>query len=94
MAEQSHFTDTWSLTSHDLAAELPGLAAQLRREGFEVFRVMYNLTDWPNTPRRSTVGGRTIRLGGFRYQPHGLLTVIDGSGRGRRYVHTMAPSRP
>lgn len=83
MAEQSHPNDSWLPTSHDLAAELPALVARLHQEGFEVFRVMYNLAEWPDTPRRVSIDGRTVRLGGFRYQPHNLLTVIDGSGCGR-----------
>jgi hypothetical protein len=54
---------------------------------------MFNLDDWPDTPRRVIFMGRILKLGGFRSQPKSFVTVVDSSGWNRRDV-PFAPTGP
>lgn len=76
----------WSPSSRDLIAELPGLLDRLRDDGFDAYRVSFNLADWDPTPRRTTIGGRAVRLGGFTVQRPDTITVVDWAGEDRRTV--------
>ena len=57
----------WWPRSDDLAAELPELLAQMSTAGYQVRRVAYNLDAWDPAPRRLTVAGRVVRLGGTTF---------------------------
>jgi len=69
----------WWPQSRDLSAELPALLAVLAVRLGHVQRVSYNLTDWDTEPRRSTVDGRPVRLGGFHFQHTHTVDVIGAN---------------
>jgi len=71
----------WWPRSLDLSTELRPLVTAMWSAGYEVFRVIYNLTAWDAAPRKMRVAGRLIKLGGYRGQDAGLLTLLDVSGR-------------
>jgi uncharacterized protein DUF5994 len=58
----------WWPRSRDLADQLPALLIELWDRLGGVERVSYNLTAWPGAPRRISVDGRLVRLGGYRTQ--------------------------
>jgi hypothetical protein len=66
----------WWPASRDLAAEFPDVVAALATQWGPVERVSYNLDVWQAVPRRIRVGGRVVRMGGFRSQAPDLLKVI------------------
>ncbi len=66
----------WWPRSRDLSAELPALLAVLAVRLGRVHRVSYNLTDWTAAPRRITVDGQPVRLGGFHSQHTHTVDVI------------------
>lgn len=70
----------WWPHSRDLTAELPPLLAAIEAAGYEpIRRVTYNLTAWDRPPRRLMVGGRLVKLGGFRTQDSALVTLSGKS---------------
>ena len=73
----------WTPATRMLTTELPDLVSRMSKDGFEVYRVMFNPADWDDTPARTQVDGRTIKLGWFRSQDRDVITVVDGSGRNR-----------
>lgn len=77
-----HVDGAWWPHSDDLARELPDLLAVLSVRLGAVDRVMYNLAEWPNTQARILVGGRPVRLDGYRRQPANTIEVL-GIGRAR-----------
>jgi hypothetical protein len=70
----------WWPRSQDLCAELPALLAELALRVGRVQRVSYHLTDWDVAPRRLTIDGRSIRLGGFHSQHAHTADVIGLNG--------------
>ncbi|HET9140378.1 DUF5994 family protein [Actinophytocola sp.] len=66
----------WWPRSRDLSAELPALLAVLAIRLGRVLRVSYNLTGWDAAPRRITVDGQPVRLGGFHSQANDTMDVI------------------
>ena len=56
---------------------------QLRGDGFDVYRVIYNPHDRHDTPRRAEIAGGVVKLGSLRSQDSGVITLVDGSGRNR-----------
>jgi Family of unknown function (DUF5994) len=72
----------WWPRSRDLADQLPDLLIELWDRLGGVVRVSYNLTAWPGAPRRMSVAGQLVRLGGYRRQDP--LTIDLVSGRGGR----------
>ena len=70
----------WWPRSRDLSAELPALLAVLAVRLGRVPRVSFNLTDWDAAPRRITVAGSPVRLGGFHTQRPDTVDVIGPDG--------------
>jgi len=70
----------WWPRSLDLSAELPPLLTAMWSAGCDVFRIMYNLTAWDPAPRRLTVSGRQVKLGGYRLQDKAAISLVDSGG--------------
>jgi hypothetical protein len=70
----------WWPRSRDLSAELPALLAVLAVRLGRVHRVSFNSTDWDAAPRRITVDGQPVRLGGFDSQHANTVDVIGPDG--------------
>ncbi|MEU1956774.1 DUF5994 family protein [Nocardia rhamnosiphila] len=66
----------WWPRTTDLVAELPDLAALLGRRAGSIDRIMYNMDAWQPAPRRTMIGGRSIRLDGYRHLPTHTLCVL------------------
>jgi hypothetical protein len=80
-APTSGYVDgAWWPRSRDLSAELPALLAVLAVRLGRTVRVSYNLTAWDAAPRRVTVDGRQVRLGGFHFQHSHTVDVIGPTG--------------
>ena len=80
-APQSGYVDgAWWPRSDDLTAELPDLLAVLSVRLGRIDRVIYNLNEW-EAPAKLALGGRTVRLDGYRRQPINTVEVLglDGS---------------
>jgi hypothetical protein len=75
-----HVDGAWWPQTDDLATELPDLLAVLSVRLGTIDRVMYNLAEWAQLPRRLTTAGRAVRLDGYRLQPANTLQVL-GLGR-------------
>ncbi len=74
----------WWPRSTDLAAEVGPLVSDAGALGLRVARLLYQLDEWPPAPpRRLLVGGTQVKLSGYRYQPKGMITLIDGAGQAR-----------
>jgi hypothetical protein len=71
------FDGTWWPRTRNLVDELPSLIAALRKHGMPVARVAYHLDSWDAAPRRLTIEGQRIRLGGFRYIDPDQLSTTD-----------------
>lgn len=65
----------WPHTS-DLVAELSNLEALLGRRAGSLDRIMYNMDAWQPAPRRTMIGGRSVRLDGYRHLPTHTLCVL------------------
>jgi hypothetical protein len=70
----------WWPRSLDLAVELPPLLTAMWAAGYDVFRVMYNLTAWDPAPGRLTVSGRRVKLGGYRLQDKASISLVGDGG--------------
>lgn len=81
----------WWPRSRDLAAELPTLLAGLAERLGQIRRVSYNLAEWDAVGRRLEVGGRLVRLGGFRFQVADTVDVIDAD-QGRITLLVVPPA--
>ena len=81
----------WWPHSRDLTVELPGLLDGLRTADREIVRISFSIDFWGTPPRRLTVDGRTIKLGGFHAQDPLLITLIDLWGRKRIEVLVLDP---
>jgi uncharacterized protein DUF5994 len=71
----------WWPRSRDLPAELPALLAVLAVRLGPVENVSYNLDAWGPAPRRITVDGRPVRLGGYRSQHPATIDVLSAAHR-------------
>jgi len=80
----------WWPRSNDLTKELPDLLAVLSVRLGAIDRVMYNLTEWANVPRRVLFGGRAVRLDGYSRQPANILEVL-GIGREKILLLVVPP---
>lgn len=65
----------WWPHSDDLATELPDLLAVLSVRLGPIDRVIYNLTEWAEAPKKLPIGGRVVRLGGYYRQPANTIEV-------------------
>jgi uncharacterized protein DUF5994 len=71
----------WWPRSRDLPAELPTLLAVLAVRLGRVESVSYNLDAWGPAPRRITLGGRLVRLAGYRSQHPDTIDVLSAGHR-------------
>src|SRR5690348_15684128 len=85
-----HVDGAWWPQSDDLAAELPDLLAVLSVRLGVIDRVLYNLAEWAQMPKRLTTGGRAVRLDGYRLQPANTLQVV-GLGREKILLLVVPP---
>jgi hypothetical protein len=81
----------WWPRSLDLSEELPPLLTAMWSAGHDVFRIVYNLTAWDAAPRRLTVSGRRVKLGGFRLQDKASISLVDSGGRTRIDLVVVPP---
>jgi hypothetical protein len=85
-----HVDGAWWPRTDDLTTELPDLLAVLSVRLGAVDRVLYNLAEWAQMPKRLTTGGRVVRLDGYRLQPANTLQVI-GVGREKILLLVVPP---
>jgi len=85
-----HVDGAWWPRTDDLRAELPDLLAVLSVRLGAVDRVLYNLAEWAQMPKRLTTGGRAVRLDGYRLQPANTLQVL-GLGREKILLLVVPP---
>ncbi|MFI1917263.1 DUF5994 family protein [Nocardia sp. NPDC020380] len=69
-------TGSWWPRSRDLAAELPGLLAEVAPSLGPIFRVVYHLDEWDAAPRKLEFGGRRVRLDGYRNMAMHTVDVL------------------
>jgi hypothetical protein len=75
-----HVDAAWWPRSRDLEAELPGLLDVLWSAAREVDRVSYPIGSWLPVPRRLSIEGRRVRLGGFAHQDPSMISLRDAWG--------------
>ncbi|MFG1934695.1 DUF5994 family protein [Mycobacterium sp. NPDC048908] len=85
-----HVDGAWWPRTDDLTAELPDLLAVLSVRLGAVDRVLHNLSEWAQMPKRLTTGGRAVRLDGYRRQPANTLQVL-GLGREKILLLVVPP---
>ncbi|WP_208719850.1 DUF5994 family protein [Amycolatopsis circi] len=85
-ARRSKVDGGWWPRSAELAKELPSLAHCLEQRVGLVTRVGYHLEAWGLAEREVRLGGRTVRLEGFRSTDPDMITVI---GTDSRWVHLL-----
>ncbi|MDJ0489709.1 DUF5994 family protein [Rhodococcus qingshengii] len=71
----------WWPYSTDLEAELPDLLTAVITRLGPIDRVAYDLNGWDLRPTRLPFAGRSVRLDGYRFQPHGTVYVTGVDGR-------------
>lgn len=71
----------WWPHSTDLEAELPELLTAVITRLGPIDRVAYDLNGWDSRPTRLPFAGRSVRLDGYRFQPHGTVYVTGVDGR-------------
>lgn len=90
-APASGYVDgAWWPRDDDLPTQLPDLVSVLSVRLGSVTRVAYNLDEWVKAPRKIPIGGRIIRLDGYRRQPHNTIGVLGG--RGDKIVLLVVPA--
>lgn len=85
-----HVDGAWWPRSDDLMIELPDLLAVLTVRLGAVDRVLYNLAEWAQMPKRLVTGGRAVRLDGYQRQPASTLQVL-GLGREKILLLVVPP---
>ncbi len=86
-----HVDGAWWPRGDDLAEELPDLLAVLSVRLGAIDRVLYNLSEWANAPKRLLSGARAVRLDGYHRQPASTVEVL-GLGR-EKLLLLVVPSR-
>ncbi len=66
----------WWPRTTDLIAEMADLEALLGRRAGSVDRIMYDVDAWEPAPKRTVIGGRSVRLDGYRHLPAHTLCVL------------------
>lgn len=90
-APASGYVDgAWWPHSGNLPQELPDLLSVLSVRLGSVARVMYNLAEWAEAPRKIVVTDQVVRLDGYHSQPANTIAVLDG--RGDRIVLLVVPA--
>jgi uncharacterized protein DUF5994 len=85
-----HVDGAWWPRTDDLITELPDLLAVLSVRLGTIDRVLYNLAEWAQMPKRLTTGGRAVRLDGYRLQPANTVQVM-GLGRDKMLLLVVPP---
>lgn len=80
----------WWPTSNDLLTELPDLLAVLSVRLGPISHVAYQLGEWATAPLKTVLGGRVVRLAGYRRQPRNTIEVRGLSGT--RVVLLVVPA--
>lgn len=76
-APTSGYVDgAWWPHSDDLSTELPDLLAVLSVRLGPIDRVIYNLAEWVQAPKKLPNDGRVIRLAGYNRQPANTIEVL------------------
>ena len=88
--KSAHVDGAWWPHSDDLPNELPDLLAVLSVRLGAIDRVMYNLSEWAQMPKRLMTGGRAVRLDGYRLHPANTLQVL-GVGREKILLLVVPP---
>src|SRR5690349_10875019 len=86
-----HVDAAWWPRSRDLEAELPGLLDVLWTAARDVDRVSYPIDSWLPVPRRLTIEGRRVRLGGFVHQDPSMISLRDAWGAERIDILVIPP---
>ena|SRR6201993_1042444 len=90
-APQSGYVDgAWWPHSDDLTAELPDLLSVLSVRLGPIGRVIYNMNEWATPPKKLPIGGRTVRLDGYRLQPVNTVEVL-GLNRDKIVLLVVSP---
>ena len=105
--QTGHVDGAWWPYTDALPAELPDLLAVLSVRLGTIDRVLYNIGEWRTAPARLPIGGRAVRLDGYRLQPPHtvevlgldrkritLLVVPPGTGPGGAHTAMMAAAAP
>ncbi|MFI7166799.1 DUF5994 family protein [Rhodococcus erythropolis] len=79
----------WWPHSADLASQLPELLTVLITHLGPIDRVVYELNGLDSHPTYLTFAGRSVRLDGYKFQPHGTV-YVTGLG-GKRLVILVIP---
>lgn len=88
----SGFIDSaWWPRSRDLTAELPPLLEVLRTAAREINHITFNIAAWDPAPRRMSIEGRTVRLGGFTTSDPLTVRLSDAWGVERIDILVIAP---
>ncbi|MCX6484584.1 MAG: DUF5994 family protein [Mycobacterium sp.] len=70
----------WWPASNDLLTELPDLLAVLSVRLGPISHVTYQLGEWATAPVKTVIGGRVVRLAGYRRQPGNTIEVLGLGG--------------
>jgi hypothetical protein len=90
-APTSGYVDgAWWPHSDDLGGELPDLLAVLSVRLGAIERVLYNLGEWANPPRKLVTGGRAVKLDCYTRQPPNTVEVL-GVNRNRIVLLVIPP---
>jgi hypothetical protein len=80
-ASPTGFVDgAWWPASNDLLTELPDLLAVLSVRLGPISHVTYQLGEWATAPVKTVIGGRVVRLAGYRRQPRNTIEVLGLGG--------------
>ena len=80
-ASPTGFVDgAWWPTSNDLLTALPDLLAVLSVRLGPISHVTYQLGEWAPAPVKTVIGGRVVRLAGYRRQPSNTIEVLGLGG--------------
>ena len=90
-APHSGYVDgAWWPHSEDLTVELPDLVSVLSVRLGPISRVIYNMNEWAKPPAKFAIGGRTVRLDGYRRQPVSTVEVL-GLNRNKIVLLVVSP---
>jgi hypothetical protein len=83
---------SWSPSSNDLGAELPGLLPVLDQVRGPVTRLLLSAAGWATRPHNVVLADRTVSVGYLADQPPSMMTAICADGG--TFIMRVAPSGP